>query len=410
MAIFTLDTCRNFKRNLAGMARDNNVAPAVAATEEWIREQWRLVFEGVQPASQGPRMNFTRWGSWFDCMAYCDPFHHHRRCLFQIWGIKLGFLTSSHEPRVLRLQILQRQHSSEKQASMKQQAAQAALRPVRDSAKNNLHVATLVLSMPLVQRFSRMCYLAARSLREAHGMQAKHVRDAGTGLLYLARQIAGEAYLPLFETFRPVLTASSLALCGFCTELSDVPAGVVDVSHPLVGEEDTHRREWWILSCHIVGCRLSSLLEYLEMYPRALAFLGSPETGTRVRGLESMQETWEVWLKASTRDEPSVASALKESYMNEAPVQCAFLLVAEDEFLEPSATLIDWTEHMCAAIAEKIGEDCFHQARLLETRGQANTRIPPERAWLQGVNSHIISRKYNYSEVNYKECPPPVRF
>ena len=89
---FSPSECIIFQRLLPLMARDQGVSAIDMGSSEFVQQQWVAVHEGPATQSLGPKMNFTRWGSWFDCRSYWDPYHHQRLCALQIWGLELGFL------------------------------------------------------------------------------------------------------------------------------------------------------------------------------------------------------------------------------------------------------------------------------------------------------------------------------
>lgn len=384
----------------------------VSAT--WAKQRWLDLADGPVTQSKGPRLNFSRWGSWFDCQRYWDRHWHSRLVVMLVWGLQMGYVKENLTNLIQKVQakrVARQPPPTAEGGKPKTRFAknQAILRSLKDASKNQLHCATLVLLMPGLQRLTRMVAACGGPLRLQHGLQARDNRDPKANSQYFTKQALGDSVNYLYDVLRCLYAPRTLQDCKFAKVVSALPAGVADSDHNYFHEERDLYAKWMGLGFEMVLFRVRSSIHYLRGYPGHFAALLTDDELVRSMVLSDLENDWALWKEALEQiDAVGVQKIVQNSYMAEPFVRRAFEILEAVGFFHVPLELRQALEDMHSLPVTKPVEDYFHHARVQEDRCQANRRMTPHRMWFTCLHKSILSGVHNYAEVDYNQCPLEV--
>ena len=240
--------CPLFNSLLWQIARDRGELDQLH-NPEWKELVWHEIFSGKCITAKGPKMALCRWMSFIDCEVYWQRLHHMRLLLFSVWGVSLGYINESADSKQLRLRNLMKAPGDAEKTSMRQ--GTSIVNRLRDTAKNSLHVSTIIMADPILQRKGRLLSECCTPSRRWHGDQASKNRDPESlGKFYLEQSL-GKGLESIAETAGLLADCKVLEGMHFRTDPVELRAVAATLDEdPLIEDED----QWLeLFSNHVQG-------------------------------------------------------------------------------------------------------------------------------------------------------------
>lgn len=395
-------SCALFQGFLPKIAHDVGKGPDAVGDPQFVQDAWAGLGSSKVQDSKGPKMQFARWGAWFDSAEYWDSVWHQRLLIMTVWGVSSGVLTGKASDMKLQLQPIRKpaQDSDSKETMRQANMTGGSIGSLRDKCKNQLHCALVILGMPQMQRMTRIIMITCRSLRLWLGLQAQGSRSAVQNWSFIATQSSFRCCEPLIENFALLRQVGTLQVCGFyLMQGSHFPEG-----HLAYEEEAEWMQMWFKLVCEINGHRLKSALWYVEGLPGVLAGLLAEDTKHVHRTLAWLQEAWACFKVAQTIEFPDVQDQVLASPFSTQLVARLMALLEAASFKSISPMVLEALKDMFSFTNTKVVEDLFHNCRQAEDRGSQNSAASPEHCWFVGYQSQVLSRLHHYNEVNHELC------
>ena len=264
-------SCALFQGLLPKIAHDVGKGPDAVGDPQFLEDAWAGLGSSKVQGSKGPKMQFARWGAWFDSAENWDSVWHQGLLVMIVWGVSSGVLTGKAGDMKLRLQPIRKPAQDPDSNETMRQASKTggSIGSLRDKCKNQLHCALVILGVPQMQRMTRIIMIPCRSLRLWLGLQAQGSRSAVQNWTFIVEQASFRCCEPLLENLALLRQVGTLHKCGFyLMQGADFREG-----HLAYEEEAEWMQLWFKLVCEINGHRLKSALWYVESLPGVLAGL-----------------------------------------------------------------------------------------------------------------------------------------
>lgn len=362
--------------------------------------------DGRVVGTRGPRLNLTRWMSWFDCISYWWGLCNMRLVVLLYWGLTTGVLTQCPGSCILKL-AGSGKASKPESAAASMREANAATRNLYDASKNQLHVGLVVLMDPSLLRRQRIAFWVCAGVRKWHGDQRKALKCAESVLHFYRDQAASQAYYePLYHAFGVFQQTEALRSMKFVTSLADLPRDHgIDDGHPMVRSEVAAMEQAMRLAFCVVGQRVRSGLWHFDG-PGMFAFMASDDPTVQTRGLEHMAKHWAIFREAQLQvDNPHIMQQVRDHWMNDPLPARIFRLAAGIEFDSISADMRSEAAGFYGIGNSGVIEDAFQRCRSVESRGQSNDSVQPSRVHQTVVTSTVLSKLHHYKEPDFRKCP-----
>eukprot|EP00974_Lingulodinium_polyedra_P095699 9276416-Lingulodinium_polyedra.AAC.1 len=174
----------------------------------------------------------------------------------------------------------------------------------------------------------------------------------------------------------------------------------LDLSHPLVADEDEWASVAAQLALSLVDARFKSLAWHSYAFPGNMAALLHPEEAVVQQCLAHMKHSWAAFLVAKTKTTRLVQRLVHRSLLNTAVVEEIFEKLAETGFSSVPPDVHQRLVQTFSTMGTKVVEDAFHVERRMETGGQDNKVVSSARKWLQPIAAKLLSSSHHFPEIS----------
>ena len=403
-------SCPLFQSMLWQIARDRDELDQLHSPE-WRDMVWDEVFTGRCITHKGPKMALCRWMSFIDCEVYWRKLHNMRLLLFTVWGISLGYIDENADSKQLRLRNLMKAPGDAEKTSIRQ--GQAIVNRLRDTAKNSLHVSTIILADPILQRKGRILSECCSPSRGWHGAQAQSNRCSASLGQYYLDQASGKGLQSVAETADLLQDCHALSRMHFRTDAADLRLVTADLSGDLfIEDEDQWLASFASLLFRVAYYRCVSNLWHTDGFPGLFALFNSPDDAVVEGALAKMQSHWKAWQQALDHSHtPFIKKGTDRSYMSQVAISEAFEVAAHYEFkgAELKGILKEFAADAFILGYTKLVEDAFQRVRGKETTQHPNHVMSHEAVWKAPIIKHVLDEVHKYQAISHEDCPARER-
>lgn len=375
------------------------------------------VFQEISQGSpwrlKGRKVSLTRWFAWIDAASGYDGNWHSKLLHIVYVGMKTGVLKDKVDCSFIveKMKTYKKGREPEK-GSVASGATEIS--SFRDASRNTLHMAALVLMVPDLQVLTWAIVAFTDPVRMAHGQQNSLNRSAGASLQWWGAQAEGAGLESLNATWAKVMSKSTLECIGF-----EFKHTTLHEDHPKLRSDDELYSQSVAYVVALVAQRLRSMLQSLFLWPYSAAAMGLPDDSVKQACVDEMAIAWHAWQVVLKQDSNFYKRLVRRSCFQWMAVRGLFA-VAESARWSPSKAVVDAATRPFRGITQtNIVECSFRNVRKAETTDNNNDRMSNQRRWSMAVTSGILSKDFNFKEVDRSDIhagevqgvgPPPKLF
>jgi hypothetical protein len=392
---------------LPAIAREMGEADRVS-DPAFAREVFNGILSSRAVETKGPRLQLCRWMAWRHCFLFWDKVWSLRALIFVYWGISLGYIDGSFSAKSLRLKALVPDKASTSQCTMREMKQRVS--QVRDEAKNQMHVATLLLCLPGLHQKCRILAKTSEAICNWHSAQSSGVRSVDSSRSWFLEQARGEGVASLVGTWRVLSDMGDLQYMQFIVQRGDLPLHFLTASandtesHPQVLEEDQWAQLCFKVCCCLVAQRLRSLLWYMEGPGLLALFLGGDADTKAAMGLLKMYSA--ALVSASTHATATIKKQVNVSFLETPVLKRCLKLCGDLGFESVPPGVLRGVRTLFASGATKLIEDTNQRYRRVETMEQKSQVVSNTRLWVTPIQSAVMSSVHKYEVADHTKYQP----
>lgn len=400
------DTCPLFRtlyeRIAADFGMDTVTQGGDLATAVWeeMRVHWSM-------QKKGEKVAMCRFGAWTKAAERFSSAWHFRLLQILYFGLQTGLFSEGtfHQAVSKSTSSSSAPASSSAESRVAVQRGNDEVNRLRAACKGNVHLAAIVLSDSTNLVRMRIMYKCTGPVSAWYSEQSKELRSCTEALEWTLRQVAGEIYTPLRDTWRLLGDQEVLEDCGIrSTGLATTPCSTND---PELIQQNSFAGLMGSWTQNLISFRVKRLLWLVDGFTGRQALLCSPQESERTSAAVAIRKLHEAYERAKNRQEPFWKKLVARCVLGDVP-SSQLISVLQAEGWQATPAVQELVRKRCSVIAQsKISEDAFCIGRRKEN-GQSNRLMREKALWSALIDRDLGSGIHRFRQPPWRQEVVPL--